>query len=58
MLYLHYYLHISTGKFAAKIGPEEFGDVLQLFGGDEAVSDWKKIIDRLTGPDGFININI
>ena len=34
-------------KFAAKIGPEEFGDVLDEYGGPGAREEWKTLMDRL-----------
>lgn len=44
---------LPEGKFAAKIGPEEFGDVLRQFGGEGAVEDWNRLIQRVTGPGGL-----
>ena len=34
-------------RFAAKIGPEEFGDVLDEYGGPGAREEWKALMDRL-----------
>lgn len=34
-------------KFAAKIGPEEFGDVLLENGGEEAVEEFARIMERM-----------
>mmetsp|Transcript_11933 Transcript_11933/g.14909 ORF Transcript_11933/g.14909 Transcript_11933/m.14909 type:complete len:610 (+) Transcript_11933:119-1948(+) len=40
---------LPTGeKFAAKIGPEEFGDVLERYGGDGAVEEFAALMDRMT----------
>jgi phytoene dehydrogenase-like protein len=37
----------SGSKFAAKIGPEEFGAVLQEQGGDEAVREFAALMERM-----------
>ena len=34
-------------RFAAKIGPEEFGNVLDEYGGPGAREEWKALMDRL-----------
>ena len=40
---------LPTGeKFAAKIGPEEFGDVLQQYGGEGAVEEFAALMERMT----------
>ena len=41
------------GKFAAKIGPDEFNAVLLKYGGVEAVQEWSKIMNRLIGPNSL-----
>mmetsp|Transcript_17261 Transcript_17261/g.47200 ORF Transcript_17261/g.47200 Transcript_17261/m.47200 type:complete len:595 (-) Transcript_17261:45-1829(-) len=38
---------LPSGKFAAKIGPEEFDDVLLEHGGPEAVMEFKALMDRM-----------
>jgi phytoene dehydrogenase-like protein len=37
----------NGSKFAAKIGPEEFGDVLLAQGGDEAVREFEALMERM-----------
>ncbi|KAJ1410256.1 hypothetical protein B484DRAFT_455907 [Ochromonadaceae sp. CCMP2298] len=44
---------LPEGKFAAKIGPEEFDGVLEKYGGPGAKEDWAKIIGRITAPGGL-----
>mmetsp|Transcript_22047 Transcript_22047/g.37200 ORF Transcript_22047/g.37200 Transcript_22047/m.37200 type:complete len:599 (-) Transcript_22047:14-1810(-) len=44
---------LPEGKFAAKIGPEEFDDVLTKYGGPGAKEDWDKVVKRLTAPGGM-----
>mmetsp|Transcript_22557 Transcript_22557/g.29531 ORF Transcript_22557/g.29531 Transcript_22557/m.29531 type:complete len:591 (+) Transcript_22557:147-1919(+) len=44
---------IPEGKFAAKIGYEPFLEVLETYGGKNALEDWSKISDRLTGKGGL-----
>jgi len=40
---------LPTGeKFAAKIGPEEFGDVLQKYGGDGAQEEFAALMKRMS----------
>jgi len=41
---------LPEGQFAAKIGPDEFKDVLVKYGGEGAVEDWFKVVDHLTKP--------
>ena len=41
---------LPEGQFAAKIGPDEFRDVLLKYGGDGAVEDWNKVVHYLTKP--------
>uniref|UniRef100_A0A7S3DQQ7 Amine oxidase domain-containing protein n=1 Tax=Entomoneis paludosa TaxID=265537 RepID=A0A7S3DQQ7_9STRA len=38
---------LPSGKFAAKIGPEEFDDVLLEHGGPEAVVEFKALMERM-----------
>lgn len=44
---------LPEGRFAAKIGPEEFADVLRRYGGEGAVEDWNKLISRMTMEGGL-----
>jgi phytoene dehydrogenase-like protein len=44
---------LPEGKFAAKIGPEGFDEVLEKYGGAGAKEDWAKIINRITAPGGL-----
>eukprot|EP01036_Dinobryon_divergens_P022163 gene22163-30400_t len=44
---------LPEGKFAAKIGPDEFNAVLLKYGGVEAVQEWSKIMNRLIGPNSL-----
>lgn len=44
---------IPEGKFAAKIGPDEFNSVLLKYGGEEAVQDWKKLMNFVTQKGGL-----
>lgn len=44
---------LPEGKFASKIGPDEFNDVLHKYGGSGAIDDWKKVVNRLTAPGGL-----
>lgn len=44
---------LPEGKFAAKIGPEEFASVLQKYGGADAIEDWNRLIERVVGRDGL-----
>lgn len=44
---------LPEGQFAAKIGAEEFDNVLRTYGGPGAVEDWAKIIGSMTGPGGL-----
>jgi hypothetical protein len=41
---------LPEGQFAAKIGPDEFRDVLLKYGGEGAVEDWYKVVNHLTKP--------
>ena len=43
----------KIGRFAAKIGPDEFSSVLVKYGGEEALEEWTKIMNRLIGPDSL-----
>ena len=45
--------HIPEGRFAAKIGPEEFSSVLEKYGGEGAIEDWNKLIQRMTMEGGL-----
>ena len=38
---------LPEGKFAAKIGPEEFGDVLDKYGGDNAKVEFESLMKRM-----------
>lgn len=38
---------LPEGRFAAKIGPEEFGDVLEKYGGDGAVEEFAMLMKRM-----------
>jgi phytoene dehydrogenase-like protein len=44
---------LPEGKFAAKIGPDEFNDVLIKYGGEGAIEDWNKLIARMTMAGGL-----
>eukprot|EP01031_Cornospumella_fuschlensis_P027815 gene27815-33590_t len=44
---------LPEGKFAAKIGPEEFTSVLKKYGGPGAIEDWDRLIKRVVGKDGL-----
>lgn len=44
---------LPEGKFAAKIGPVEFEDVLMKYGGEGAVEDWNKLIQYMMAKDGL-----
>ena len=44
---------LPEGKFAAKIGPEEFSQVLIDYGGEGALDDWKKLIAFMTAENGL-----
>lgn len=43
---------LPEGRFASKIGPEEFNSVLQKHGGENAVKEWAVLINDLLKPDG------
>jgi hypothetical protein len=37
---------LPEGKFAAKLGPEEFNNVLKQYAGEGGLEDWNKIIGQ------------
>ena len=44
---------LPEGQFAAKIGPEEWEDVLAKYGGPGAIEDWRKVATYMTAPGGL-----
>lgn len=44
---------LPEGKFAARIGPDEFNDVLKRYGGPGAVEEWTALMAELMKPGGI-----